>query len=77
MGTAALAQTEAVVTALAETDATTGDTDDPAIWVAPADGAASRIIGTDKTFGLRVYDLNGKTLLKWSREQMARAAATK
>lgn len=62
MGTAALAQTEAVVTALAETDATTGDTDDPAIWVAPADGAASRIIGTDKTFGLRVYDLNGKTL---------------
>lgn len=33
--------------------------DDPAIWVAPGDGAASLILGTDKQTGLYVYDLSG------------------
>jgi 3-phytase len=47
------------VTATAETAPIDGDADDPAIWVNPADPAASRIIGTDKTAGLRVYDLSG------------------
>ena len=52
-----LAQTSVTVQAKAETAPTDGDADDPAIWVGPGDGAASRIIGTDKDFGLRVYDL--------------------
>jgi 3-phytase len=33
--------------------------DDPAIWVAPGDGGASLILGTDKQTGLYVYDLEG------------------
>jgi 3-phytase len=33
--------------------------DDPAIWVNPANPAASRIMGTDKQSGLYVYDLAG------------------
>jgi hypothetical protein len=40
----------------------TGDrspADDPAIWIHPTDAAQSRIIGTDKQQGLRVYDLAG------------------
>lgn len=36
--------------------------DDPAIWVNPADPAASRIMGTDKEFGVEVYDLDGRKL---------------
>lgn len=36
--------------------------DDPAIWVNPADGAASRILATDKQRGLLVYDLQGRKL---------------
>ena len=36
--------------------------DDPAIWVNPANPAASLILGTDKKSGLSVYDLNGKLL---------------
>ena len=57
-----LAQTSVTVQAKAETAPTDGDADDPAIWVGPGDGAASRIIGTDKDFGLRVYDLQGALL---------------
>ena len=40
------------------------DTDDPAIWVNPADPAQSLIIGTDKdeNGGLYVYDLKGKII---------------
>lgn len=34
--------------------------DDPAIWVHPSDPARSRILGTDKKWGLVVYDLAGK-----------------
>lgn len=33
--------------------------DDPAIWVSSVDASASRIIGTDKDFGVEVYDLQG------------------
>jgi 3-phytase len=36
------------------------DADDPAIWVNRADRARSRVIGTAKNGGLRVYDLNGR-----------------
>lgn len=47
------------VQARAETAGTRGDTDDPAIWVNPADPAASLILGSDKSKGLFVYDLTG------------------
>lgn len=57
-----LAQTTVTVTAQAETVPTDGDADDPAIWVAPGDGAGSRILGTDKEFGLRVHALDGQLL---------------
>lgn len=36
--------------------------DDPAIWIDPADPAASVIIGTNKKSGLAVYALDGKEL---------------
>ncbi|MCG8709368.1 phytase [Brenneria sp. 4F2] len=36
--------------------------DDPAIWVNPNDGAASRVLATDKQRGLLVYDLQGHQL---------------
>jgi len=45
-----------------ETDpvASRGDAaDDPAIWVNRAEPSLSRIIGTDKDFGVEVYDLKG------------------
>jgi 3-phytase len=46
------------VEAVAETEGSAGDVDDPAIW---ADGADSLILGTDKTEGggLMVYGLDG------------------
>ncbi len=54
------------VTAVVETpalfdDAAGGDSDadDPAIWVNRADKSRSRVIGTAKNGGLRVYDLAG------------------
>jgi 3-phytase len=50
------------VAASTETEGTTGDADDPAIWVDPADPANSRILGTDKTQGLFVYGLDGAVL---------------
>ncbi len=50
-----------VVPALAETEGTRGDADDPAIWVDPVDPARSLILGTDKTAGLYVYGLDGAT----------------
>jgi 3-phytase len=34
--------------------------DDPAIWLHPADPAASRVLGTNKKQGLLVYDLQGR-----------------
>ncbi len=47
------------VTAMAETVGTSGDADDPAIWVHPSDPEQSLILGTDKTRGLFVYALDG------------------
>lgn len=48
------------------TQATPHDTDDPCIWINPADAAKSLIIGTDKDTdgGLYVYDLTGKIVGK-------------
>jgi 3-phytase len=36
--------------------------DDPAVWRNPADPAKSLIVGTDKEWGLHVYDLSGALL---------------
>lgn len=36
--------------------------DDPAIWVHPDDPALSIVIGTQKKFGINVYDMNGQLL---------------
>ena len=47
------------VPAVAETEGTGGDADDPAIWVNPADPAQSLILGTDKEAGLFVFGLDG------------------
>ncbi len=48
------------------TEPTTHDTDDPAIWINPADVSQSLIIGTDKDSdgALYVYDLQGKIVHK-------------
>lgn len=48
------------VTAVTETAPVDLDPDDPAIWVNAADPLASRIIGTDKDYGLVVFDLDGQ-----------------
>ena len=52
----------AVIQPVFITDTVAHDTDDPAIWVNPADPAQSLIIGTDKDQdgGLYVFDLQGK-----------------
>jgi 3-phytase len=55
----------ASVTAVRESEIVDVDPDDPAIWVNPADPLASRVLGTDKDFGLVVFDLQGKTLQKF------------
>lgn len=46
------------------TDTTRHDTDDPAIWINPANPAESLVIGTDKDEdgALYVYDLKGKII---------------
>ena len=59
-GPATAGPVELSVTATAETEATAGDADDPAIWVDPAAPERARILGTDKQVGLRVYDLTGR-----------------
>lgn len=56
-------QTVPEVTARVETAPvpSAGDAaDDPAIWVNPADPAASLVLGTNKRQGLHVYDLAGR-----------------
>jgi 3-phytase len=47
------------VPATVETNGTSGDADDPAIWVNTADPAQSLILATDKEAGLFVYGLDG------------------
>jgi len=71
-GLVALARREAgadpaveVVAPVVETESVpgTGDAaDDVAIWVNPGDPALSTLVATDKTFGLLVYDLDGREL---------------
>ncbi len=53
---------DAIIKPFAVTDTVRHDTDDPAVWVNPADSAKSLIIGTDKDKdgALYVFDLNGK-----------------
>ncbi len=53
-----------VVTPVIVTDTVQFDTDDPAIWLNPADRSKSLIIGTDKDEegALYVFDLNGKVI---------------
>lgn len=48
------------------TQPTPHDTDDPAIWINPADATKSLIVGTDKDSdgALYLYDLSGKILRK-------------
>lgn len=50
------------------TETVAHDTDDPAIWINPADASKSIIIGTDKDTdgGLYAFDLNGKIIHKVS-----------
>lgn len=53
------------------TEPTSHDTDDPAIWINPADTVASLIIGTDKDSdgALYAFDLEGKIVRKTERLQ--------
>lgn len=44
------------------TSCTAGDADDPAIWIHPSDPSKTVIIGTDKTAGIYVWDINGNQL---------------
>lgn len=55
---------DSVVKPLYTTEPVEFDTDDPAIWINPADSSKSLIIGTDKdeNGGLYVYDLKGKII---------------
>jgi 3-phytase len=48
------------VTATLETEEVVSDADDPAIWVHPTDPSLTRVIGTDKGFGLLVFDMSGQ-----------------
>ncbi len=50
------------------TETVVHDTDDPAIWINPADASKSIVIGTDKDSdgGLYAFDLNGKIIRKIS-----------
>lgn len=53
---------QSVVQPVVVTDTVRHDTDDPAIWINPADPAKSLVIGTDKDQdgGLYAFDLTGK-----------------
>lgn len=44
------------------TTSTPSNADDPAIWIHPTDPARSVIIGTDKSAGIFVWDMNGNQL---------------
>ncbi|RYY32830.1 MAG: phytase, partial [Sphingobacteriaceae bacterium] len=58
------AAADSVVKPLYVTEPVQFDTDDPAIWVNPADPAQSLVVGTDKdeNGGLYVFDLKGKII---------------
>lgn len=57
-----------LVTATAQTEPVSANpnddaADDPAIWIHPTDPDKSLILGSDKTLGLDVFDLNGTRLM--------------
>lgn len=56
--------TDDIIKPVIITDTVKHDTDDPAIWINPADPAASLILGTDKDQdgALYVFDLQGRIL---------------
>ncbi|MFK7769007.1 MAG: phytase [Mariniblastus sp.] len=61
------AEDQSIVVASAETEAVqaevdTDAADDSAIWYCKENPSQSLVIGTDKKFGLNIYDLNGKKL---------------
>lgn len=60
------ADTVAVIKPTVITDTVLHDTDDPAIWINPADSSKSLIVGTDKDTngGLYVFNLDGKIVNK-------------
>lgn len=55
-----------VVKPVVVTEKVVFDTDDPAIWINPADPAASLVVGTDKETngGIYAFDLDGKIVRK-------------
>ncbi|MES2455125.1 MAG: phytase [Bacteroidota bacterium] len=55
---------DGIIKPLYTTEPVQFDTDDPAIWINPADSSQSLIIGTDKdeNGGLYVFDLKGKII---------------
>ena len=55
---------DSVIKPLYVTEPVQFDTDDPAIWINPADSSQSLIIGTDKdeNGGLYIFDLKGKII---------------
>ena len=64
-GSAALGDPAKPVPAAMETVVTTDptvDADDPVLWADPADPSRALLIGTDKTDGLYVHDMQGKVL---------------
>ena len=62
------AKVESAIKPVVITDTVEFDTDDPAIWINPADATKSLIVGTDKETngGLYVFDLQGKIVNKFT-----------
>lgn len=54
------------------TEQVEGDSDDPAIWIHPADVTKSLILGTDKGGNLYTFDLAGKILADRTQKGLAR-----
>lgn len=55
---------DSIIKPVVVTDTVENDSDDPAIWINPADPAASLVLGTDKeeNGALYVFDLQGKVI---------------
>ncbi len=61
-GTGIISDLQNTVLPVVSTSPTSGDTDDPAIWIHPTDPSKSVIIGTDKSAGIYVWDMDGNEL---------------
>jgi hypothetical protein len=57
-----IATSTVTVSPIVATTSTPATADDPAIWIHPNDPAKSVIIGTDKSAGVFVWDMNGNEL---------------